>query len=69
MTRRMDQKQASTVLLNLRVTPEERDEIKATARYLGLPYSDYLRKLHKERRAALIAQGLRPPKTPRDPGS
>jgi len=67
MNRRPDQKQASTAKLGpYRCTEDEKDEIDATAQYLGLTTSEYLRKLHRENRRKLIEQGLRPPKTPRD---
>ena len=62
MNRRNDQKETSTVLVNLRLTPEERDEWKALARYLQASMSDLMRRLQREERARLVAQGLRPPK-------
>ncbi|HEY6056201.1 MAG TPA: hypothetical protein VIU86_19885 [Gaiellaceae bacterium] len=59
----------SSIYAHFRVTPEELDEIKGTAEYLGLPYGEYLRLAHAEKRAGLVAQGLRPPKKPRDSGT
>lgn len=52
-----------------RSTPEEKDEIDATAQYLGLSTSEYLRSLHRDKRRQLLDEGKRPPKTPRDPES
>jgi hypothetical protein len=65
MNRRADTPEKSTVLMNLRVGPEEADEIRATAEYLGLNYSEYLRLCHREARARILADGKRPPKRPR----
>lgn len=56
--------QSSNVLLNFRVTPDESDRIKALAYYLRIPYGQMLRDLAEEKRAALIADGKRPPVRP-----
>jgi len=60
--RRLTTDDPSTIKMQLRVTPEERDEIRALARYLQLSMSDLFRKLLAEERRRLIDQGLRPPR-------
>jgi cell division protein ZapA (FtsZ GTPase activity inhibitor) len=60
--RRLTTNDASTIKMQLRVTPEERDEIRALARYLNSSMSDLLRRLLAEERRRLIDQGLRPPR-------
>lgn len=65
MNRRPNVRDPSTVLINLRVTADEAAEIRATADYLELKYSEYLRFCHREKRARLVAEGKRPPKRPR----
>ena len=67
MNRRPNVRDQSTVLINLRVTEDEAAEIRATADYLELKYSEYLRLCHREKRAQLVAAGKRPPKRPRAP--
>lgn len=65
MNRRANVREPSKVLINLRVTEDEAAEIRATADYLELKYSEYLRLCHREKRAKLVAEGKRPPKRPR----
>ncbi len=62
--RRPGQRQNSSVLLNIRVTPEEADEIKGLAYYLRVPYSEMLRTLAKDKRRQLLDEGKRPPLRP-----
>jgi hypothetical protein len=64
MTRRVGKK-VSSIYAHFRATPEELDEIKGTAEYLGLPYGEYLRLCHAEKRARMVGEGMRPPKKPR----
>jgi hypothetical protein len=54
-------KDTASELLTFRVTPEEGARIRALAAYLGMPYSDMLRRLAEEKRAQLVAEGKRPP--------
>jgi len=69
--KRLDKSETSTVYLQVRVTPEERDDIKALAEYSSPPhkeaegYSAMLRRLAREERKRLRALGLRPPLKPR----
>jgi pantothenate kinase-related protein Tda10 len=65
MSNRRPNQPPSPVMLNFRATEEEADEIRGTAEYLELKYSDYLRLCHREKRARLVADGKRPPKRPR----
>jgi mobilization protein NikA len=67
MNRRASVSEPSKVLINLRVTEDEAAEIRATADYLELKYSEYLRLCHRKMRASLVAEGKRPPKRPRGP--
>lgn len=52
----------STIKMQYRVTPEERDEHRALARYLKKSLSDLIRELIAEKRQRLVEQGLRPPR-------
>ena len=62
MNRRPDQKQPSIVSVIFRVTPEEREEWKALARYLKVSLSDLMRRLQREERTRLLADGRKPPR-------
>ena len=66
MSRRVDQAGTSDITRRFRVTQEESDEMDATAEYLGLTFSDYMRECHAARRRALVGEGKRPPLRPRD---
>jgi hypothetical protein len=68
MARRLDTQAPSTATLNLTLTPEAEERIKALAWYLRVHYSHLLRSLAQEKRDALHAEGKRPPLRPRDGG-
>ena len=67
MSRRVGQRKTSSAVLGpYRCTEEEKAEIDATAQYLGLSTSEYLRTLHREKRRQLLDEGKRPPIRPRE---
>ncbi len=62
MSYRIDAPGKSSSWLQIRVTPEERAEVMALARYLKCTVSDLVRQLVAQERARLVADGKRPPK-------
>jgi hypothetical protein len=64
MNRRIGTKVPSTVLLNLRVTPDEADRIRGLAYYLGKTYSQMFRDFAESERRRLLDEGKRPPLHP-----
>lgn len=60
--RRPNQAEVSSEILQVRVTKEEREMYYALAKYLDLQLAGLVRLLFKEKRAALVAEGKRPPR-------
>ena len=50
---KFDQQAVKSVMLSLRITPEERDEVGATAKSLGVSVGDYVLNLHRQAVEAL----------------
>jgi len=51
-------------MLTIKCTEEAADRIKGLAYYLGISYAEMLRDLAEQKRAALVADGKRPPLRP-----
>ena len=60
--RRPDQSQVSSEVFQVRCTKAEKASYHALARYLVLTPAELVRTLFKEKRAALVAEGKRPPR-------
>ncbi len=66
MSKRADAKGVSDGSFRFRLTAAELDEARGLAEYLELELSELIRRLLREKRAQLVAEGKRPPLRPRN---